>query len=103
MRPSTILGIACSGLPSLRVRFSSVARSVGHHVGRDVVAGEVLRLGEAGVDGDVVGQFGGAAGQLDEHGVDAAAALHVQVGVEHVPGRRLEAHDLAELDVLLQR
>src|SRR5207237_7674296 len=27
IRPSTILGIACSGLPSLRVRFSSTARS----------------------------------------------------------------------------
>ena len=46
---------------------------------------------------------GVAAGHLDEHAVDAAAALDVQVAVEHVAGAGLEPHDAAELDLLLER
>ena len=53
--------------------------------------------------GDVVRQLDAAAGDLDEHGVDAAATLDVVVAVEHVAVGRLDAHDLAELDLLLER
>ena len=44
-----------------------------------------------------------AVGQLDEHGVHAAATLDVQVAVEDVAGGRLDAHDVAQLDLLLER
>ena len=46
---------------------------------------------------------GAAVGQLDEHGVHAAATLDVQVALEHVAVGRLDAHDVAELDLLLER
>ena len=52
---------------------------------------------------DLVGQLRRAAGELDEHAVDAAAVLGVQVGVEDVALGGLDADDLADLDVLLQR
>ncbi len=70
-------------------------------VGRDLVAAQVRRLGEGDVHGDLVGQLLGAAGELDEHGVDAAAVLDVEVGVEDVAVGGLEADDPADLDVLL--
>ena len=70
-------------------------------VGVDLVTGEVRRLGEGDVHADVVGQLLGAALELDEHGVDAAPVLQVQVRVEDVAVGGLEADDLAELDVLL--
>ncbi len=90
MRPSMIFGSAASGLPSLRLIVSRVVALVVDDVGGHVVAGEVLRTGEGDVHGDVVGQRGVAAGHLDEHAVDPAAALHVEVAVEHVAGGRLQ-------------
>src|SRR5262245_12957794 len=73
-----------------------------HLVGRHLVPAQVAGAGEGHVDGDVVGQLRRAAGDLDEHGVHAAPALDVEVGVERVGRIGLHPHDLAELDVLLQ-
>jgi peptide methionine sulfoxide reductase MsrA len=50
------------------------------------------------VDGDVVGQLLGAAGEHDEHAVDAPTALDVQVAVDEIAGGRLDAHDPTELN-----
>ena len=50
---------------------------VGH-----VLASEVGRASERDVHGDVVREFGRSAGDLDEHGVDAATALVVLVVAE---------------------
>ena len=50
-----------------------------------------------------MGQLLGAAGQHDEHAVDAPAALDVQVAVDDVAGAASDAHDAAELDLLLER
>ena len=73
------------------------------HLGGHVGLAEVLRAGEADVDGDVVGEFLRGAGHLDQHGVDATATLHVQVAVDHVARSGLDADDVAQLDLLLQR
>ena len=78
-RPSTIFGSAASGLPSLRLSVSSVWRSCSTTSAGTSSRRQVLRPGEGDVHGDVVGQLGGGVGHLDEHGVDAAAALDVQV------------------------
>ena len=40
---------------------------------------------------------------LDEHGVHAASTLDVLVAVEDVAVGRLDAHDVAQLDLLLER
>ena len=44
-----------------------------------------------------------AALQLDEHAVDAALVLNVEVRVQDVARRRLEADDVPDADVLLER
>src|SRR5437763_158415 len=40
--------------------------------------------------------------QFDQHAVDAAVVLHVEVRVDHVARTRLVADHLTELDVLLE-
>ncbi len=52
---------------------------------------------------DVVGELGRAAGDLDEHAVDAAATLDVLVAADDVAVGGLDALDVAEADVLLER
>src|SRR5690606_2357041 len=69
----------------------------------DVVTAEVARPGERDVHGDVVGEFGGAAFELDEHTVDAATTLDVLIGTDDVAIGGLDASDVAETDVLLER
>ncbi len=64
---------------------------------------QVRRPGEGDVHGDVVGELGGAVGDLDEHAVDAATTLDVLVAADDVAGGGLDALHLAELDVLLER
>ena len=77
-----LLGLALGAGDALERGALLVDRRPGH-----LVAGEVPRLAERDVHGDVVGQLGVAAVELDEHAVDAAAVLLVQVGVER-RGRR---------------
>ena len=98
-----ILGMRLVGLALVAGDGLEGGALVGDHVRRHVVAPQVLRPGEGDVHGDVVRQLGAAAGHLDEHGVDAASALDVHVAVEDVAVGRLDAHDVAELDLLLER
>src|SRR5918994_1829135 len=70
---------------------------------RYLVAAEVLRLRERDVHGDVVGELGGTALQHDDHAIDAAALLPVEVGVDHLTLGDLELDHAAHLDVLLER
>jgi hypothetical protein len=51
----------------------------------------------------VVGELVARAGHLDQDPVDATAALYVLVVPEHVAVAGVEAYDVAELDLLLQR
>ncbi len=52
---------------------------------------------------DVVGQLGGAVGDLDEHAVDATSTLNVLVAADDVALGGLDALHLAQPDVLLER
>ena len=82
-RPSTILGSAASGLPSLRaMRLDRGA--LGGDLGlRHLVPAEVARPGEGDVDGDVVGQLlGRRRATRHDHGVHAATGLQMEVGVD---------------------
>src|SRR4051794_21442346 len=69
---------------------------------RNVLPAQVLRAPEGDVYGDVVRHLLRRVAQLDQHAVDATVVLHVQVGVDDVPGPGLVADHLTELDVLLQ-
>src|SRR3954470_14410886 len=71
-------------------------------VRRHFLARDELRLRERRVHRDVVGELLVAALQLDDHRVDAATVLLVQVRVEHVARGGFDAHDVADLDVLLE-
>src|SRR3954447_1954948 len=88
-----------AGVAGLRLEDLALGR---HLLGRRLVAGQVLGLAEGDVYGDVVGQLLRSTFQLDDDTVDAAVALDVEVGIDDMAGRRLEADDAAELDVLLE-
>ncbi len=103
IRPSTILSRAASGLPFV-ARDLEHGGAFGVDVGlRHLVTAEVGRLGERDVHGDVVGQLLGAA--LDHHGngIDAAARLLVQVGLDHLASFGHQPAHLPDRDVLLER
>ncbi len=68
-----------------------------HLVRRNVVTAEIPRLAERDMNGNVVRQFGGGAGQLDDDPVDAPAILNVEVGVDHVSRLGGEARPLFRL------
>ena len=102
-RPSMILGIAASGLPSLRVISSIVLRSASMSASGTSSRLQVLRLGEGHVQRDLVRQFLGAALHDDDDAVHAATGLGVPVGVDDLTLAGLESVDLADRDVLLQR
>ena len=103
IRPSTTLGSAASGLPSLREMASTVARSAVDLGLGYVLATEVDRPGEGDVDGDVVGQLVGATTHLHQDGIYATARLHVEIGPQDGVLAHLEPHDPAHRDVLLER
>ncbi len=99
-RPSTILGTACSGLPSLRVSSSNDSRAVSTSSVSISSRLSASGLANAMCSAISCAVSGVGAAHLDEHAVDAPAVLHVHVGVEHVPGGGLEAGHGADLDVL---
>ena len=53
--------------------------------------------------GHVVGQLRRPVRQHDEHAVDAATTLHMEVAVDHLPGLGLQPDDAPDLDLLLER
>src|SRR5580704_3663582 len=71
-------------------------------VGRHLVPREVSRLRERDMHRDVVRQLIGPTLEHDGDGVDAAAGLLVEVGVDHLPGFGDEPAHPAHGDVLLE-
>ena len=53
--------------------------------------------------GHVVGELTRPVGHHNEHAIDPATALHVQIAVDHLTGLRLQADDTPDLDLLLER
>ena len=102
-RPSTILGMSLLGLALVAGDRLERGPLGVDDVGRDFVAGQVLRTSERDVHGDVVGQLAVAARKDDQHPVDAATTLDVQIAVDDLAVGGFERDDSAELDVLLER
>src|SRR5439155_8451153 len=103
------LELALDDLGQRRLGLALVARGVledltllGDVGLRHLVLAEDGRAAEADVQRDLVRELVVAAGDLDEHAVDAALVLDVEIGVEAVALGRVHADDAAPADVLLE-
>ncbi|CAB4703709.1 unannotated protein [freshwater metagenome] len=73
------------------------------HLGGNIVALEVLGPSKRNVHSYIVSKLSASTRHLDEHCVHAAAALHVNVGIDGVARNGVDANDIADLDLLFQR